>query len=159
MTTKLTEPMKRLIRNYTAGAVGTVNEDGTPAVSPKATFVVIDEGYIAFGNIRSPGTVSNIRTRPDVEVNFIDVLTRRAVRVKGRAEIIEQGSEEGRRLLPAFEERWAPYLEHMQDFVGISITHAELITSPAYDIGHTAEELRRVNLEKLSGIARQAMRD
>ena len=159
MTTKLTEPMQRLIRNYTAGAVGTVNEDGTPAVSPKATFVVIDEGYIAFGNIRSPGTVSNIRARPDVEVNFIDVLTRRAVRVKGKAEIIDKGSEEGRRLLPAFEEHWAPYLELMQDFVGISIAHAELITSPAYDIGHTAEELRRVNLEKLSGIARQATRD
>ena len=72
---KLTEPMKRLIQNYSAGAVATLNEDGTPAVSPKATFVVIDDGCIAFGNIRSPGTVANIRSCPDVEVNFIDVLS------------------------------------------------------------------------------------
>ena len=150
--TRLTAPMKRLIANYNAGAVATTNEDGTPAVSPKATFVVIDDGCIAFGNIRSPDTVANIRSRPDVEVNFIDVLTRRAVRIRGQAEVVDKESDAGRRLLPAFEEHWAPYLEHMQNFVGISITYAELILSPAYDIGHTAEELRRVNLDKLAGI-------
>ena len=149
---KLTAPMKRLIANYNAGAVATINEDGTPAVSPKATFVVVDDGCIAFGNIRSPGTVANIQARPDVEVNFIDILTRRAVRVRGRAEIVDKESEAGQRLLPAFREFWAPYLDRMQNFVSISITHAELILSPAYDIGHTAEELRRVNLDKLAGL-------
>ncbi len=149
----LTEPMKRLIENYCAGAVATINDDGTPAVSPKATFVVIDDACIAFGNIRSPGTVANIRSRPDVEVNFIDVLTRRAVRVKGRAEVIEKESEAAKRLLPAFETHWAPYLNVMQNFVSISIQHAELILSPAYDVGHTAEELRRVNLDKLSSLS------
>ena len=150
--TKLTAPMKRLIANYNAGAVATINEDGTPAVSPKATFVVVDDGCIAFGNIRSPGTVANIRSRPDVEVNFIDVLTRRAVRVRGRAELVDKESEAGQRLLPAFREFWAPYLDRMQNFVSISITHAELVLSPAYDIGHTADELRRVNLDKLAGL-------
>ena len=65
-----------------ADAVATTNEDGTPAVSPKAIFVVVGEPRIAFGNIRSPGTAANIRSRPDVEVNFIDVLARRVVRVK-----------------------------------------------------------------------------
>ena len=149
---KLTAPMKRLIANYNAGAVATINEDGTPAVSPKATFVVVDDGCIAFGNIRSPGTVANIRSRPDVEVNFIDVLTRRAVRVRGRAELVDKESEAGQRLLPAFREFWAPYLDRMQNFVSISITHAELVLSPAYDIGHTAEQLRRVNLDKLAGL-------
>ena len=147
---RLTAPMKRLIADFNAGAVGTINEDGTPAVSPKATFVVIDDECIAFGNIRSPGTVANIRARPDVEVNFIDVLARRAVRVKGRAEIVEKESAAGQRLLPAFREHWAPYLPHMQCFVNISVTHAELVLSPAYDIGHTADELRKVNLEKLA---------
>ena len=148
---KLTAPMKRLITTYNAGAVGTVNDDGTPAVSPKATFVVVDDGCIAFGNIRSPCTVANIRSRPHVEVNFIDVLTRRAVRIKGRAEIVEKDTGAGQRLLPVFQEHWGPYLPHMQCFVSISVAHAELILSPAYDIGHTADELRRVNLDKLAG--------
>ena len=87
-----------------------------------------------------------------MEVNFIDVLTRRAVRIKGQAEIIETESEAGQRLFPAFEENWGEYLEYMQNFVSISITHAELILSPAYDVGHTVAELRRANLDKLSKI-------
>ena len=150
---KLTEPMKQLIDNYCAGAVATVNHDGTPAVSPKATFVVIDDRCIAFGDIRSPGTVANIKSQQAVEVNFIDVLTRRAVRVKGLAEVLEKDSEAASPLLPAFAASWAPYLELMANFVKISITHAELILSPAYDVGHTAEELRRVNLDKLSRLS------
>ncbi len=141
--------MKRLIENFSAGAVATVNEDGTPAVSPKATFVVVDDTCLAFGNIRSPGTVANTRARREVEVNFIDVLTRRAVRVRGRAEVVEKASEAGARLIPAFEEKWAPYLSVMENFVSISVTHAELVLSPAYDLGHTAEELERTNREKL----------
>ena len=71
---KLTEPMKQLIRNYNAGAVATINDDGNPAVSPKATFVIVDDNCIAYGDIRSPGTSANLRQRPAVEVNFIDVL-------------------------------------------------------------------------------------
>ena len=146
----LTTPMRRLIESYSAGAVATINADGTPAVSPKATFVVIDETCIAFGNIRSPGTVANLRARPAVQVSFLDVLTRRAVRVTGHATVVEKDSAQGRQLLPAFEQNWAEYVDRMQNFVCIAVSHAELILSPAYDIGHTAEELRRVNLERLS---------
>ena len=149
MTGKLTEPMKALIHAYSAGAVATVNHDGTPAVSPKATFVVVDDRCIAFGDIRSPGTVANLRARPAVEVNFVDVLTRRAVRVKGRAEIMEKDSEAAKSLVPIFAASWAPYLHLVSNFVRVSITEAELILSPAYDVGHTAEELARVNLDKL----------
>ena len=128
---KLTAPMKRLIENHSAGAVATVNDDGTPAVSPKATFVVIDDGCIAFGNIRSPGTVANIRHRPCVEVNFIDVLTRRAVRVTGTAEVVDKDSEAWQRLLPAFQTHWAPFVDLMENLVSISISDAQMILSPA----------------------------
>lgn len=30
------------------------NDDGTPSMSPKETPVILDEGTITFGNIRSP---------------------------------------------------------------------------------------------------------
>jgi general stress protein 26 len=149
----LTKLMKKIITDYNAGAVATVNDDGTPAVSPKATFVIVDDNRIAFGDIRSPGTVANIKQRSDVEVNFIDVLTRQAVRVAGRASIVEKDSEAGQKLMPLFQQSWAPYLDAMQAFVSISITRAELILSPAYDAGHDKAELTRVNLEKLNQLA------
>ena len=78
---------QNLIQTHTAGMVATVNDDGTPAVSPKATFVVIDASTIAFGNLRSPNTLANLRQRRQVEVCFIDVIRRRAVRVRGRASV------------------------------------------------------------------------
>lgn len=148
--THLNPIMRELIATYSAGAVATVNEDGTPAVSPKATFVVIDDYTIAFGDIRSPATVANLRSRPAVEVVFTDVLRRRAVRIKGHAIVIDKACEDGQQLVRAFEESWALYIDHIERFVRIEIRAAELILSPAYDIGLTADELRRINLEKLA---------
>ena len=141
--------MQQLIRNYNAGAVATVNDDGTPAVSPKATFVVVDEKCIAYGNIRSPATHANLKQRPDVEVTFIDILQRLAVRVKGRAEIAAKDSQLGQALMPHFEEHWAPYLDVMQDFVCIRIDAAELITSPGYDVGLSRDEMVEANFDKI----------
>lgn len=147
---KLSEPMKQIIRNFNAGAVATVNDDGSPSVSPKATFVIIDDACIAYGNIRSPATSANLRQRPVVEVSFIDVLARLAVRVRGRAELVEKDSEAAKALLPQFESLWADYLEQMQEFVRIDIDACELITSPAYDIGFNRQQLVEANFDKIS---------
>jgi predicted pyridoxine 5'-phosphate oxidase superfamily flavin-nucleotide-binding protein len=147
---RLSEPMKQIIRNYSAGAVATVNADGSPAVSPKATFVIVDDSCIAYGNIRSPGTSSNLRERPLVEVSFVDVLARLAVRVRGSAEVVAKDSAKGLQLMPHFESAWSAYLDVMQEFVCITISGAELITSPAYDVGLGRDELVKTNFEKLS---------
>jgi hypothetical protein len=147
---KLTESMKQIIRNYSAGAVATVNADGSPSVSPKATFVIVDDSCIAYGNIRSPGSSANLLKRPRVEVCFTDVLARMAVRVGGSAQVVAKDSDRGLQLMPCFEEYWSAYLEVMQDFVCISIDKTELINSPAYDVGLTRDELIKSNFEKLS---------
>ena len=150
---RLSEPMKQVIRHYNAGSVASINDDGSPAVSPKATFVIVDDTHIAYGDIRSPGTRANLIARPAVEVNFIDVLARVAVRAKGTARVVAKDSEEGLRLLPQFEESWSTYLEMMSVFVLITIQQAELITSPAYDVGLKRDELIKTNLEKLTNLS------
>lgn len=147
----LTADMKRLIDNHRAGMVATTNDDGTPSVSPKATFVILDDRTIAFGNIRSPGTLANIRKRPSVEICFIDVISRKAVRVTGKASIIRKADSD-ETMRAAFDEQWATYVPHMSAFVKIDISAAELILSPAYDLGITEEELRQTNLEKLNSL-------
>lgn len=147
---KLTEPMKQIIRNYSAGAVATINDDCSPAVSPKATFVIVDDRCVAYGNIRSPGTSANLRQRPAVEVSFVDVLARLAVRVRGQGQVVSRDTEDAQQLLPHFEELWSPYLKQMQEFVKIDIESCELITSPAYDVGFDREQLVKANFDKLS---------
>ena len=145
----LTDEMKTLIRRFSAGAVATVNADGTPAVSPKGTFVILDDRTIAFGHIRSPKTVANLRRNPAIEVCFTDVVTRRAVRVTGRATILRQGDADTA-LDNAFDAAWGPYRLRMSAYVRIAVTGAEMICSPAYDLGLTEDELRKTNLEKLN---------
>jgi len=147
----LTPEMLRLINDHPAGMVATINENGTPAVSPKATFVTFDEQTLAFGNLRSPGTLANLRRNAAVEVCFIDVLTRRAIRVTGTGSIISK-AKASRAMLTAFEERWGEYVPRMSAFVTIAVNEAELILSPAYDVGYTEAELKKANLEKLNNL-------
>lgn len=145
----LTPEMLRLINDHPAGMVATINDNGTPSVSPKATFVVFDEQNLAFGNLRSPGTLSNLRRNAAVEVCFIDVLTRKAVRVTGTGSIISK-AKASRAMISAFEERWGEYVERMSAFVTITVSEADLILSPAYDVGYTESDLKKANLEKLN---------
>ena len=145
----LTEEMQTLIRRFSAGAVATVNADGTPSVSPKGTFVILDDRTLAFGHIRSPGTVANLRRNPAIEVCFTDVVTRRAVRVTGTARIVRREDADAA-LDDAFDAAWGPYRPHMGAYVRIAVTAAEMIFSPAYDLGMTEAELRKTNLEKLN---------
>lgn len=138
-----------MIVNYSAGSVATVNDDGTPAVSPKATFVIVDDERIAFGDVRSPNTIANLAARPNVEVLFTDVLTRTAVRVAGTAKL--RGNDDAE-LRPLFLEHFPRFLDVMGHLVLICVTKAQLITSPAYDAGQTREELRVLNLAKLTAL-------
>ena len=147
----LTDEMKTLIRDFSAGSVATVNTDGTPSVSPKATFVVIDDQTLAFGHLRSPGTIANLRANPAVEVCFTDVLARKAVRVTGTGSIVDK-SEAPQHLWDAFNEAWEDYVPYMPEFVVIKVSAAEMILSPAYDFGFTEVGLRTANLERLKSL-------
>ncbi len=142
---------QNLIRTHTAGMVATVNDDGTPAVSPKATFVVVDERTIAFGNLRSPNTLSNLRRRPQLEVCFIDVIRRLAVRVRGQASVHKR-SEAPPRIAKQFEAGWPDLCEHMSHYVEITISNATQIYSPAYDHGASEAALVSANLTALNDI-------
>ena len=151
LNTMLTDDMKTLIRNHSAGMVATVNTDGTPAVSPKATFLILSDTQLVFSNIRSPNTVQNIKNRPNVEVCFIDLVLRISARIKGRAKYIEK-SEAEPELVRKFEKAYGDYLDAMSGFVMIDVMESELIFSPAYDLGITEDELRESNMNKLNSI-------
>ena len=147
----LTSEQITLITNHPAGMVASVNQDGTPSVSPKATFVVIDDTTLAFGNIRSPGTLANIRRHPPVEVCFIDVVLRKAVRVTGTAKLVAK-AEAPDAMRAAFTDGWGPFHDHMSLYVQIDVTASETILSPAYDVGTSEAQLRADNMAKLESL-------
>ena len=73
--------MQRIVVEQRLGFVATVAPDGTPNVSPKGTFIVLDTKTIAFDEIRSPATIRNLRANPRVEVNFVDPFVRKGYRL------------------------------------------------------------------------------
>ncbi|MFM0236088.1 pyridoxamine 5'-phosphate oxidase family protein [Paraburkholderia sediminicola] len=81
--------IKRAILSF----VATVNEDGTPNLSPKASLTVRN-GVLYFADIASPGTIRNLKHNPAVEINVIDIFERRGYRFKGRASILPPGDDE-----------------------------------------------------------------
>lgn len=138
----LTDAMKALVRDHTLGFVATVNADGTPNLSPKATFVVLDDRTIAFADIRSPNTIRNIGRGSPVEVNFVDPFVRKGCRIAGPAEIAERGSAAYDALIGHFAAS-GDLRDHFGAIVTIRAERASLLISPAYDRGQTEAELRR----------------
>jgi predicted pyridoxine 5'-phosphate oxidase superfamily flavin-nucleotide-binding protein len=137
----LTADMKRVIDEQRLGFVATAALDGTPNVSPKGTFVVLDDRTIAFGEIRSPGTVRNLRANPRIEVNFVDVFVRKGYRFAGTATVVERGEAGFESMLPNLRSSIA---HRIRAIVVIAVTRALPLTSPAYDDGKTEQELRRI---------------
>jgi predicted pyridoxine 5'-phosphate oxidase superfamily flavin-nucleotide-binding protein len=85
--------MKRVVEEQRLGFVATVCPDGTPNLSPKGTTVVWDADHLVFANIRSPGTLANLRQNPSVEVNVVDPFVRKGYRFKGVASILDSGPQ------------------------------------------------------------------
>src|SRR5713226_4392633 len=89
----LNQHMKQVVDQLRLGFVATVCPDGTPNVSPKGTLCVLDDEHLIFADIRSPGTVANLRSNPNIEVNVVDHFVRKGYRSKGTARVLDAGAD------------------------------------------------------------------
>ena len=104
----LTTDMIEIIHAYPLGLVASIRPDGWPAVSPKGTFFLIRPEQIACAHIRSPKTFRNIQQNSHVEVNFVDILSRIAVRFEARAQYIALADADSF-ITTAFRAAWADF--------------------------------------------------
>ena len=137
----LTDDMKRVVSEQRLGFIATVCPDGTPNLSPKGTTEVWDDDHLIFADIRSPGTVANLRQNPAIEINVVDQLVRKGYRFKGTAEVFTEG--------PVFEKVLALRRERgatnpMRAVVVMTVERALPLISPAYDLGLSEDELRTI---------------
>lgn len=147
----LTDDMKRVVREQGLGFVATVCPDGTPNLSPKGTTSVWDDDHLVFADLFSPGTMSNLRENPAIEINMVDPITRTGYRFKGRAEVHADG--------PKFEEVMAFYERERQLARGrvrsvaiITVQHVAPLVSPAYDTGLSTDEVMARSLRRLEQV-------
>ena len=140
---KLTDDMKKVLAEHSLGYVASIAADGSPSLSPKATFLAMGDDKIMFGEMRSPTTVKNIAANPMVEVNFVDVLSRKGFRCKGPAVFHARGTTGFDECLADFAKvRSQGLLDMFNGIVVIDLESASPLISPAYETGATEESLR-----------------
>jgi predicted pyridoxine 5'-phosphate oxidase superfamily flavin-nucleotide-binding protein len=135
--------MQRVVREQRLGYVATVNADGTPNLSPKGTTRVWDEDHLIFADLRSPGTVENLRSNPAVEVNVVDPFLRKGFRFKGTAEVFTDGPffEEALRFFGEGHDAVERPDERIHSVVLIRVDRAQPLISPAYELDVTEEDI------------------
>ena len=137
----LTADMRRMVETQ-LGFVATVCPDGTPNLSPKGSIAVWDDDHLVFADLRSPGTVENLRANASVEINVVDQLVRKGYRFKGTGAVYVDGEvfERGVRF---YETRGTVRArERIRGIVIVSVHRALPVVSPAYDVGAGEDELR-----------------
>jgi predicted pyridoxine 5'-phosphate oxidase superfamily flavin-nucleotide-binding protein len=132
--------MKRVVEEQRLGFVATVCPDGTPNLSPKGTTAVWDDDHLVFANIRSPGTLANLRQNASVEVNVADPFLRKGYRFKGVATILESGPLYDRAI--AFYKERGSRVSAIREVVLIRVEIVQPVDSPAYDFGLTEDQVR-----------------
>ncbi|MEO0749051.1 MAG: pyridoxamine 5'-phosphate oxidase family protein [Pseudomonadota bacterium] len=142
---------KTVIARFPLGFVATVTPDGRPHLSPKGTFLVLDETTIAFAEIRSPDTMANLKHQPIAEVNFVDQWLRKGVRVRGPVRIITKGAEFDS-LIGKWREVWGDLAGRINALVLISADEIRQITTPPYDDGVTEDEMVALYKDKFAAI-------
>jgi predicted pyridoxine 5'-phosphate oxidase superfamily flavin-nucleotide-binding protein len=145
----MTPAVMEFIREQKLGFVATVCPDGTPNLSPKGTTRVWDSDHLVFADICSPGTIDNLKINSAIEINMVDVFTRKGYRLKGVARIISEGM--------LFEEIKTFYGEPLKkysinNFVLVNVKRVIEITSPVYDTGTSAQEVRNNWIEYWNSI-------
>lgn len=135
----ITTEIANLLSEQKLGYVATINPDNTPNLSPKGTIIPWDEG-LAFADIKSPQTISNLKENPSVEINVVDPLARKGFRFKGTASLLSQG-EEYQKILSHYKEQGIK--SKIGIIVLVKIKTTKPITSPLYDLGFSEEEIKK----------------
>lgn len=137
----LSADMQRVVREQRLGFVATVAPDGTPNLSPKGTTDVLDGDHLVFADLRSPGTIRNLRANPRVEINVVDQFSRKGYRFSGTAEVLTEG-ERYDAIVASYRDNREIDPARVRAIVVVAVTAAAPLVSPAYDWGLTEAELR-----------------
>jgi uncharacterized protein len=100
---------------------------------------------------------TNLRSNPSIEINVVDQLVRKGYRFKGTGTVHTDG-EVFERGVQFYEARGTVKArQRIRGIVIVAVERALPVTSPAYDIGSTEDELRESNLRRLTARAAEPL--
>lgn len=149
---KLPPKAIEIIETWRLGFVATVSAGGRPNVSPKGTFVVLDDETVAFGEIRSPQTITNLNHSSEVEVNFVDPFARKGVRLRGETDLIRRDTEQFSQLIGHWKALWVELADRINVIVKINVGEVKPLSTPPYDDGAKEEDMIALYKQKFAEI-------
>jgi len=149
----ITDGMVDIIRRAALSFVATINPDGSPNLSPKASLMARGD-MLYFADIASPRTISNLQRNPAIAINVVDIFSRRGYRFSGEAEVIGPQDPD---FSPVAEWVWSVNGREypVNHVVRIHVREALPVLSPAYVFGQNTkeEDLRQTYLAKYGAAA------
>ena len=141
--------MKKIVSETLLCFAATVNQDGSPNLSPKSTLNVFDDKHLIFANIASPKTILNLKRDPRIEINCVDSFSRRGYRFKGRGIIYSTGTQIYSKLLLQIKSEHGEKIP-VFDAILIEVFEAKALLSPAYKFikDVTEDSLRDTYMKK-----------
>lgn len=136
--TTISQDMIDIIEKSKLMFVATVNDDGSPNLSPKGSVRVLDDKHLIFADIASPDTIDNLRARPSIEINVVDFLSRRGYRFGGTAEVLDPTDPACTHIATWLREANGDSVP-CHHAVRIEVTRAEELHSPAYTFQKSTE--------------------
>ena len=135
----ISSEIKSFLNSQKLGYVATVSPDGKPNISPKGTIISWTSDLLAFANIRSPDTMSNLKINSAMEINVIDPLSRKGYLFIGTGKIIKD--------IPLFDEIVTYYRNSgiqspINSVVLVTVSSVSEVTSPLYDLGKSESEIK-----------------
>lgn len=86
------EKLKKAISEIKPSFMATASKDGHPNVSTKGSLRVLDDQHLVFADIRSPGTLKNLKENPNLSIIALKAGAMNGWRIWGKAvEIITSG--------------------------------------------------------------------
>lgn len=135
----ISSEIKSFLNSQKLGYVATVSPDGKPNISPKGTIISWTSDLLAFANIRSPDTMSNLKINSAMEINVIDPLSRKGYLFIGTGKVIKDS--------PLFDEIVTYYRNSgiqspINSVVLVTVSSVSEVTSPLYDLGKSESEIK-----------------
>ncbi|QLC26598.1 pyridoxamine 5'-phosphate oxidase family protein [Parasphingopyxis algicola] len=148
---KLSNEIRKFVADQRLGFLATVCADGTPNLSPKGLTFVLNEQQIVIGEIRSPGTISNLLQQPVAELNVVDHLSRKGFRFKGECLVLSEGKvfEDSVNFLRSMGAK-----SDINSVILMDVRTLKPLVSPAYDQGLSELDVRsqwKIHYDQLQG--------
>ncbi|UXS38591.1 pyridoxamine 5'-phosphate oxidase family protein [Agrobacterium tumefaciens] len=131
------------IENSVLCWLATVDDDGTPSVTPKEIFTGYGEDHLVIADIASSHSVSNAIARPKVCVSFVDVFRQRGFKLAGPAAILAPGDTD----FDAFSadlRRMAGDDFPIRNVIAVKIESVSRIWAPSYRLFPERSETERM---------------